>query len=139
MRGNSHSREFKAIPKPEFGNFQLKHLAVYSTKLKQRDTRRFDDLKPVLMAEGRRPPPKMKTKGLQAGEYDFDDIQEYNGLGKLNLEFQMVIHDWAMTPIYLILTRDMDVKKALFKCCNKKTLQRLASNLKERRDFEERS
>ena len=31
----------------------------------------------------------------------------------------MVIFDWAKTPIYFILTRDMGVRQAIFKFCNK--------------------
>ena len=51
----------------------------------------------------------------------------------------MVIHDWAKTPIYHMLTRDVEQLKALMKYCNKTTLNRLARDLKEKREFEERT
>jgi len=51
----------------------------------------------------------------------------------------MVIHDWIKTPIYHILTRKIDVAKSLFKYCNKATLNKLAGDLRERREFEERT
>ena len=131
--------EFKAI-KPKFpGSFKLKDLAVYSTRLRPRDVKKYDELKPILMAEGRRPPPTKKTRGIQAGEDEFSDDEEYKTLGKLDLEFRMVIHDWAKTPIYHILTREMDVLKALMRYCNKTTLNRLAGDLRELREFEERT
>ena len=96
-------------------------------------------MKPILMEEGRKPPPKKKTKGCMAGEDDFSDDEEYMGLGRMTLEFKMVIHDWKQTPIYHILTRDMGIHKALFKCCNKATLNKLAGDLRERHEFEERT
>ena len=91
------------------------------------------------MEEGRKPPPTKKTRGIQAGEDDFSEDEEYQGLGLMNREYQMVIHDWQKTPIYHILTRDMNRAKALFKYCNKTTLNKLAGNLRERREFEERT
>jgi len=51
----------------------------------------------------------------------------------------MVIFDWFKTPIYHILVRGMDVRKALFKYCNKLTLFRISGNMKERNEFEERT
>jgi len=51
----------------------------------------------------------------------------------------MVIHDWAKTPIYHILVHGMDVRKALFKYCNKFTMYRIAGDLQERREFEDRT
>lgn len=114
-------------------------MAIYSTRLKARDTKKYADLKPILMAEGRKPPPARKTKGIQAGEDDFSEDEEYKGLGRLNIEFKMVIHDWAKTPIYHILTRGMDVTKALLKYCNKTSMNKLAGDLRERREFEERT
>ena len=41
----------------------------------------------------------------------------------------MVINDWAKTPIYHILVHGMDVRKALFKYCNKFTMYRIAGDL----------
>ena len=117
----------------------MKDLGVYSTRLKRSDIKKYQDLKPILMEEGRRPPPTKKTRGIQAGEDEFSDDEEYRTLGKLDLEFKMVIHDWAKTPIYQILTREWDVLKAIKKYCNKTTLNRLAGNLREMREFEERT
>jgi hypothetical protein len=57
----------------------------------------------------------------------------------MNFDYEMVIIDWAKTPIYHILTRGIDVRMAIFKYCNKLTLFRVAGNLKERREFEERT
>jgi len=57
----------------------------------------------------------------------------------MTLEFQMVIFDWANTPIFHILTRKMDVLRALSKYCNKTTLNKLAGDLRERNEFEERT
>ena len=120
--------------------FGLKDLQVYSTRLKARDVKKYDELKPILLAEGRRPPPVKKTKGIQAGEDDFsEDGDEYGRLARLNKEYEMVIHDWAKTPIYHILTRGTDAKKALFKYCNKATLNKLAGDLREKTEFEERT
>ena len=51
----------------------------------------------------------------------------------------MVIHDWASTPIYHILVRKMPVLKAIAKYCNKTTLNKLAGDLRERNEFEERN
>lgn len=76
---------------------------------------------------------------MQAGEDDFSDDNEYDYLGRLNIEYAMTIEDWYKTPIYNILTRDMDVQKALFKYCNKATLNKLAGDLRERKEFEERT
>ena len=101
--------------------------------------KKYDELKPILMAEGRRPPPVKKTRGLQAGEDDFSDDEEYKHLGRLNREYEMIIHDWAKTPIYHMLTRGIDVHRALMKYCNKATLNKLAGDLRERKDFEERT
>ena len=113
---------------------------MYSTRLKARDVKKYDELKPILLAEGRRPPPVKKTKGIQAGEDDFsEDGDEYGRLARLNKEYEMVIHDWAKTPIYHILTRGTDAKKALFKYCNKATLNKLAGDLREKTEFEERT
>ena len=95
--------------------------------------KRYMDLKPILIDEGRKPPPKFKTRGIQAGEEDFSDEEEYKALMKLNPEYKMVIEDWAKTPIYHILTRDMPVRRALFKYCNQLTMMRLAHNLTERK------
>ena len=57
----------------------------------------------------------------------------------MDREYRMVIHDWSKTPIYHILTRGTDVAKAIFKFCNKTTLNKLAGDLRERREFEERT
>ena len=97
------------------------------------------DLKPILLAEGRKPPPTKRTRGIQAGEDDFSEDEEYKGLGKMDLEYRMVIHDWTKTPIHHILTRSMDVARAIIRYCNKTTLNRLAGDLRERREFEERT
>ena len=133
------STTFKAS-KPKFpGHFELKDLAVYSTRLKARDTKKYADLKPILLAEGRKPPPKTRTRGIQAGEDDFSEDEEYKGLGRMDQEYRMVIHDWSKTPIYHILTRGMDVAKSIIRFCNKTTLNKLAGDLRERREFEERT
>lgn len=130
---------FKA-EKPRFPSpFKIQDISIYSTKLNKRDVKKYDDLKPILMAEGRRPPPAKKTRGMQAGEDDFSDDEQYKGLHKMTLEFQMVIFDWANTPIFHILTRKMDVLRSLIKYCNKTTLNKLAGDLRERNEFEERS
>jgi len=114
-------------------------LPCYSTRLRHRDIRKYDDLKPVLEAEGRRPAPTKKAKGVQAGEDDFCEDEEYQKLGKMTQEYLMVIHDWAQTPIYHILMNNMDPLKAITKYCNKTTLNRLAGDLRERKEFEERA
>lgn len=97
------------------------------------------DLKPILLAEGRKEPPKKKNRGCQAGEDAFSDDEEYMNMGRTQQEFFMVIQDWIKTPIYHILTRDMDKQKAIFKYCNKATLNKLAGDLRERKEFEERT
>ena len=51
----------------------------------------------------------------------------------------MVIHDWANTPIFHILTRKVPVLRAIAKYCNKTTLNKLAGDLRERNEFEERN
>ena len=107
--------------------------------MKARDTKKYKDLKPILLAEGRKPPPTKRTRGIQAGEDDFSEDEEYKGLGKMDIEYRMVIHDWTKTPIHHILTRSMDVARAIIKYCNKTTLNRLAGDLRERREFEERT
>lgn len=56
-------------------------------------------------------------------------------MGKLDREYAMVIQDWAKTPIYHILTRRMKVDKAIIRCCNKTSLNRLAADLRERNEF----
>lgn len=96
-------------------------------------------LKPILLQEGRKPPPSFKTRGIQAGEDDFDDGHQYRTLGKLNFEYQMVILDWTKTPIFHILTRDVNTLKAICKYTNKETINRLAGDLRERKEFEERT
>ena len=74
---NAMSHSFRAL-KPKFPKaFQLKDLAIYSAGLKYRDTKKYDELKPILLAEGRRPPPTKKTRGIMAGEDDFSDDEEY--------------------------------------------------------------
>lgn len=82
-----NSTEFKAseirYPKP----FKLKDIAAYSATLKARDVKKYDELRPILWEEGRRPPPKKKTRGIQAGEFDFSDDEEYKGLGKYDREY----------------------------------------------------
>lgn len=73
---------FKALA-PKFpGHFQLKDLSVYSTRLKERDVKKYADLKPILENEGRKPPPKKKTRGCQAGEDAFSDDEEYLNMGR---------------------------------------------------------
>ena len=81
----------------------------------------------------------MRTRGIQAGEDDFSDDEEYKGLGRLNREYQMVIHDWGKSPIYSILQRGTEELKAITKYCNKATLNRLAGDLRERKEYEERT
>ena len=131
--------EFKAsdirYPKP----FQLKDIAAYSATLKARDVKKYDELRPILWAEGRRPAPKKRTRGIQAGEEDFSDDEEYKGLGRLNREYQMVIQDWGKSPIFSIIQRGTDDLKAILKYCNKATLNRLAGDLRERKEYEERT
>jgi len=51
----------------------------------------------------------------------------------------MVIFDWFKTPVYHILVRGMDVRKALFKYCNKLSMIRISKNMKERKEFEEKT
>jgi len=60
-------------------------------------------------------------------------------LAKLDTEYQMVIHDWADTPISHIFMDDINTAKALTKYCNKTTLSRLGADLEERKEFEDRT
>ena len=139
--GDEHvkSPEFKASkpiqPKP----FSIKDLSIYSTRLKYRDLKKFDDMVPILLQEGRRKPPSKKTKGIQAGEDEFSDDEAYQAMGKLDREYAMVIHDWQKTPVYHILMRSMPLDKAIIRYCNKTSLNRLAADLRERKEFEERA
>ena len=50
----------------------------------------------------------------------------------------MVIEDWQKTPIYSILVNDQRERDAMLKCLNKATINRLASDLVERREFTDR-
>jgi len=60
-------------------------------------------------------------------------------MGKLDREYAMVIQDWQKTPIYHIHMRKMKVDKAIVRYCNKTSLNRLAGDLRERNEFEERA
>lgn len=51
----------------------------------------------------------------------------------------MVIQDWAKSPIFAILQRGKDELKAILMYCNKATLNRLAGDLRERKEYEERT
>lgn len=51
----------------------------------------------------------------------------------------MVIHDWQKTPIYHILMRDMPIDRAIIRFCNKASLDRLANELRERIDIQEKA
>ena len=81
------STEFKA-EKPKFpAPFKIKDIAVYSQKLRAKDHVKYKDLQPILVAEGRTKIPKKRTRGIQAGDDDFSDEEEYKGLHKMTLEF----------------------------------------------------
>ena len=94
---------------------------------------------PILLYEGRKKPSRFKTRGCQAGEDEFSDDEEYAKMGRLDREYAMVISDWSKTPVYHIHMRKMKVDKAIIKFCNKISLNRLAADLRERNEFEERA
>mmetsp|Transcript_20323 Transcript_20323/g.27478 ORF Transcript_20323/g.27478 Transcript_20323/m.27478 type:complete len:162 (-) Transcript_20323:759-1244(-) len=60
-------------------------------------------------------------------------------MAKLDKEYAMIIHDWSKTPIYNILMRNIGTAKAIIRYCNKTSLNRLAADLRERKEFEERA
>ena len=54
--------------------------------------------------EGRKLPPKTKTRGTMAGEWDSET--EKNMMLALTFEYKMVIDDWQKTPAYHALVRN---------------------------------
>ena len=127
---------FKASSPPKPKAFRLSDLPVYSTRLNKRDVNRFEDLVPILEMEGRKVVTQTRTRGFQAGEWD-DDKELKNAL-KLDFEYKMVIEDWFKTPIYSIMIKNMSERDGLIKCLNKATINRLAQDYVERREFMDR-
>ena len=86
---------------------------------------RYQNLKPILVAEGKKPPePELfGHKGIQAGE--FEDLEEAKLARNLNLEFRMVIDDWANTPAYGMMMKGYNQRTAFLAGLNKFTLRRI--------------
>ena len=82
----------------------MQDLPVYSKRLTLRGVIRFDEIVPVLEMEGRKLPPKTKTRGTMAGEWDSET--EKNMMLALTFEYKMVIDDWQKTPAYHALVRN---------------------------------
>lgn len=73
-KGN-RSTEFRArTPKFPRG-FKLKDLSIYSQRLTMKDTKKFQNMAPILIAEGRREPPNKQERGAQIGDDDFSDSE----------------------------------------------------------------
>ena len=98
---------------------------------------KYQNLRPVLIAEGYRKPPTpdpYADKGVQVGS--IEDQEEAKLAKNLDVEFRMVIEDWARTPAYGMLMKGWSQNKAFLTELNSFTLRRLTANLEERRHFE---
>ena len=97
---------------------------------------KFEELVPILEFEGRKVPPKTKTRGMQTGEWDDDDEEAM--ARRFAFEYKMVIDDWKKTPAFYVDNNGFPQTEAFMKALNKVTIKRLARNLKERWQFEDR-